>query len=99
MCQVPPLCHVNASCTTIHKPVVEKNCSCLNGFHGDGYVCDPVNPCQADNGGCPKESTVCVMDAPGQVNNVFNPYLMNGFSILYHLDESTFIFRGIRSDF
>ena len=26
-------------------------------------------------------------------------YLMNGFSHHYHLGESTFIFRGIRSDF
>ena len=29
----------------------------------------------------------------------FNPYLTNGFSHHYHLGESTFIFRGIRSDF
>ena len=29
----------------------------------------------------------------------FNPYLTNGFSHCYHLDESTFVFRGIRSDF
>ena len=29
----------------------------------------------------------------------FNPYLTNGFSHHYHLDESTFIFRGVRSDF
>ena len=28
-----------------------------------------------------------------------NPYLMNGFSHHYQLDESTFIFRGVRSDF
>ena len=28
-----------------------------------------------------------------------NPYLTNGFSHYYHLGESTFIFRGIRSDF
>ena len=27
------------------------------------------------------------------------PYLTNGFSHRYHLDESTFIFRGVRSDF
>ena len=30
---------------------------------------------------------------------VFNPYLTNGFSHHYHLGESTFIFRGVRSDF
>ena len=29
----------------------------------------------------------------------FNPYLTNGFSHRYHLGESTFIFRGVRSDF
>ena len=28
-----------------------------------------------------------------------NPYLMNGFSHHNQLDESTFIFRGIRSEF
>ena len=28
-----------------------------------------------------------------------NPYLTNGFSHYYHLGESTFIFRGVRSDF
>ena len=30
---------------------------------------------------------------------IFNPYLTNGFSHRYQLDESTFIFRGVRSDF
>ena len=29
----------------------------------------------------------------------FNPYLTNGFSHHYRLGESTFIFRGVRSDF
>ena len=28
-----------------------------------------------------------------------NPYFTNGFSHHYHLGESIFIFRGIRSDF
>ena len=28
----------------------------------------------------------------------FNPYLTNGFSHHYQLGESTFIFRGVRSD-
>ena len=30
---------------------------------------------------------------------VVNPYLTNGFSHHNHLGESTFIFRGVRSDF
>ena len=29
----------------------------------------------------------------------FNPYLTNVFSHHYQLDESTFIFRGVRGDF
>ena len=29
----------------------------------------------------------------------FNPYLMNEFSHSYLLGESTFMFRGVRSDF
>ena len=32
-------------------------------------------------------------------SDAIKPYLMNGFSHHYHLGESTFIFRGIRSDF
>ena len=28
-----------------------------------------------------------------------NPYLMNGFANHYQLDESTFILRGVRSEF
>ena len=31
--------------------------------------------------------------------NHFNPYLTNGFFHRYHLDESIFIFRSVRSDF
>ena len=30
---------------------------------------------------------------------MFNTYLTNGFSHHYHQGESTFIFRGVRSDF
>ena len=32
-------------------------------------------------------------------NKLVNPYLTNGFYHHYHLGESTFIFRGVRSDF
>ena len=34
-----------------------------------------------------------------QVLNVFNPFMTYGYAHHYHLDESTFIFRGIRSVF
>ena len=29
----------------------------------------------------------------------FNPFMTNGLCHYYHLEESTFIFTGIRSDF
>ena len=32
-------------------------------------------------------------------SSIFNPLVTNGLSHPYNLDESTFIFRGIRSDF
>ena len=32
-------------------------------------------------------------------STAINPYLTNGFSHRYQLDESTFIFRGVGSDF
>ena len=32
------------------------------------------------------------------LHSYFNPYLTNGFSHRYQLDESTFIFRGVRND-
>ena len=34
-----------------------------------------------------------------KLQHLLNPYLTNGFSHCYHLGESTFIFRGVRSDF
>ena len=33
------------------------------------------------------------------IKSKFNPYVTNAHSYPYHLDESTFIFRGIRSSF
>ena len=40
-----------------------------------------------------EQDKICNLDSR------INPYLTNGFSHRYHLDESTFIFRGIGSDF
>ena len=34
-----------------------------------------------------------------EVSNIFNPLLTNGFTYYYHLDESTFIVRGVRNFF
>ncbi|KAG9337058.1 hypothetical protein JZ751_029826 [Albula glossodonta] len=41
-------------------------CTCKEGFEGDGKICAPVNPCTTDNGGCPTNSTVCVLVSAGK---------------------------------
>ena len=50
-----------------------------------------------------QEIPILLIDIACQIGNRmggnFNPYLTNGFSHHYHLGESTFIFRGVRSDF
>lgn len=58
-------CHSNATCTSTGAGTY--NCSCLPGYHGDGYVCDPVDPCQDNSGGCDTNKTVCQYIGPGQV--------------------------------
>ena len=65
-CVIPPLCHVNASCAQ-NLELGEKNCTCNEGFHGDGYDCNPNNPCQINNGDCDPYSTDCVYVSPGKV--------------------------------
>ena len=44
---------------------------------------------------CINETSLKYTKTPASIN----PYLTNGFSHHYHLDESTFIFRGVRIDF
>ena len=42
---------------------------------------------------------VCKKFMSSPCGRVVNPFLTNGFSQYYHLGESAFIFRGIRSEF
>ena len=44
-----------------------------------------------------KETTL-LLETQSPTGRHFNPYLTNGFSHHYQLDESTFIFRGVGSD-
>uniref|UniRef100_A0A8B9GLU5 Stabilin 1 n=1 Tax=Amazona collaria TaxID=241587 RepID=A0A8B9GLU5_9PSIT len=45
-------------------------CTCKEGFQGDGKICQPINPCVENNGGCPENSTVCVYRRPGEVRAI-----------------------------
>uniref|UniRef100_A0A8C0ITZ8 Stabilin 1 n=1 Tax=Chelonoidis abingdonii TaxID=106734 RepID=A0A8C0ITZ8_CHEAB len=40
-------------------------CTCKDGYHGDGKICQPINPCIINNGGCPENTTVCIYKSPG----------------------------------
>ncbi|XP_072181396.1 stabilin-2-like [Diadema setosum] len=41
-------------------------CECQDGYHGDGVVCSPINPCLSNYGGCPTNSSLCIFDGPNQ---------------------------------
>ena len=49
--------------------------------------------------GCPCAVRTEVVDPCSLWKMLINLYLTNGFSHHYHLEESTFSFRGVRSDF
>lgn len=42
-------------------------CTCKDGYQGDGEICQPINPCIQNNGGCPEKSTLCIYKGPGRV--------------------------------
>lgn len=42
------------------------SCACPKGYSGDGYFCQPIDPCSVeDNGKCHEHAT-CTMTAPGK---------------------------------
>ncbi|XP_034152145.1 stabilin-1 isoform X2 [Esox lucius] len=57
-------CDVNAECSWLGGRLFQ--CRCKPGYEGDGRVCVPINPCDTENGGCPRASTVCVYTGPGR---------------------------------
>ncbi|XP_071082135.1 stabilin-2-like isoform X1 [Haliotis cracherodii] len=57
-------CHVYASCTPTGP--AEHECSCNSGYSGDGVYCEPINPCQVDNGGCVVLKSVCMYMGPNR---------------------------------
>uniref|UniRef100_A0A8D0DEB8 Stabilin 2 n=1 Tax=Sander lucioperca TaxID=283035 RepID=A0A8D0DEB8_SANLU len=56
-------CAKGAKCSQRGETVT---CSCPKGHTGDGFSCQPIDPCVAgDNGGCHEHAT-CTMTAPGK---------------------------------
>ncbi|XP_052781567.1 stabilin-2-like isoform X2 [Mya arenaria] len=69
ICTVPPHCHSYANCTMTTAPTADnlwKMCTCWTGYHGDGFQCDPDDPCQVNNGDCHDNTTICRNTAPGE---------------------------------
>ncbi|XP_051550154.1 stabilin-1 isoform X1 [Myxocyprinus asiaticus] len=69
MC-TPGICDVNAKCSFSGG---QFHCKCEDGFVGNGKHCIPINPCDTDNGGCPKDSTVCEYIGPAKSKCVCVP--------------------------
>lgn len=62
MCQIwNGGCAAKARCSQINDKV---SCTCPKGHSGDGFTCQPIDPCvSGDNGGCHEHAT-CTMTAP-----------------------------------
>lgn len=61
----PPPCDEHAEC--VYEGPARYHCYCVNGYQGDGVYCEPINPCQEENGGCDQETSFCSYLAPNQV--------------------------------
>ncbi|KAM4651970.1 stabilin-1 [Discoglossus pictus] len=60
----PASCSPFANCKVIGPRLY--NCTCKDGYYGDGQTCLPINPCNVNNGGCMENSTQCVYLRPGK---------------------------------
>ncbi|KAJ3603397.1 hypothetical protein NHX12_031139, partial [Muraenolepis orangiensis] len=71
---------------------VGSKCVCKAGYHGDGKVCIPINPCSINNGDCPPNSTVCVFQSPNkeeEQQEMCRNHLMVGQHLLKELEDQT----------
>ncbi|XP_067855433.1 stabilin-2-like isoform X2 [Heptranchias perlo] len=57
-------CGSNAVCAYLAPNTF--TCKCQEGYHGDGQICLPIDPCQKSFGNCPTDSTICQYDGPGK---------------------------------
>uniref|UniRef100_UPI00398F750A stabilin-2-like n=1 Tax=Pristiophorus japonicus TaxID=55135 RepID=UPI00398F750A len=57
-------CSPNAACAYLAPNAF--TCKCQEGYHGDGQICLPIDPCQTHFGNCPTNSTLCLYDGPGK---------------------------------
>lgn len=58
------VCNIKAACQSLGRG--RYRCTCQSGYQGDGKVCIPINSCMNNNGGCPENSTDCVVSGLGK---------------------------------
>ncbi|XP_037653764.1 stabilin-1 isoform X3 [Choloepus didactylus] len=73
-CQPSP-CAPLAQCSV--SPKGQAECRCPEGYQGDGTVCLPWDPCTANHGGCPSNSTLCLYQRPGKASCSCKPGLVS----------------------
>ncbi|XP_008053155.1 stabilin-1 [Carlito syrichta] len=71
----PSPCSPLAQCSV--SPTGQAQCHCPENYHGDGIVCLPQDPCTANLGGCPSNSTLCVYQKPGKASCTCLPGLVS----------------------
>ena len=76
-------CNENATCTFSGPSMY--NCSCLEGFRGDGFVCDPIDPCRDFYGGCNFTTSICTYKSPGKVSQISSNHLSYSANSNLHL--------------
>ncbi|XP_070594767.1 stabilin-1 isoform X2 [Erythrolamprus reginae] len=57
-------CSPYAVCKTVEE--TKYQCICAEGYEGNGRVCQVRQPCLANNGGCPMDTTDCVVQNTGK---------------------------------
>ncbi|XP_070431112.1 stabilin-1 isoform X5 [Equus przewalskii] len=71
----PSPCSPLAQCSV--SPRGQAECRCPENYHGDGMVCLPQDPCTANHGGCPSNSTLCLYQRPGKASCSCKPGLVS----------------------
>ena len=51
---------------------IEVMCLCNVNYEGDGHICQPVDPCMTNNGGCHQDA-FCKLTGPVSLNRVCPP--------------------------
>ncbi|XP_034295185.1 stabilin-1 isoform X2 [Pantherophis guttatus] len=69
-CKSSP-CSQYAVCKTVEE--TKYQCTCAEGYQGNGRVCQVIQPCVVNNGGCPINTTKCIIHVLGMPHCLCKP--------------------------